>query len=123
MSDSVEIISGSAFWECTSLKKITLGKNVKRIEDWAFDRCIRLEEVAISEGLAYIGAYAFNDCDDLATFRFSGTLREWKEIVKINRWDFEVKTYSVVCSDQTAVRTEWAALWRDVQEFGIYYSP
>ena len=50
-----------------SLKKVVIGKDVKRIGEGAFQGCRNLEQVLIPEGVTSIGDYAFSYCDSLAS--------------------------------------------------------
>lgn len=50
-----------------SLKKVVIGKDVKRIGEGAFHDCPNLEQVLIPEGVTSIGDYAFSYCDSLAS--------------------------------------------------------
>ena len=47
IDDKVTKLETFAFQNCPNVKKITIGKNVKTIEDGAFSRCYPLEEVYI----------------------------------------------------------------------------
>lgn len=60
--DSVEIIGDEAFYKCSYLKSVTLGKNLKKIGDNAFYYCQKLESVTTGDNITYIGDYAFYYC-------------------------------------------------------------
>ena len=58
--DSVKIIGGYAFNNCSQLKKVKFGNNVERIGECAFFGC-PLEQISLPESLVEIGADAFTE--------------------------------------------------------------
>lgn len=58
--DSVTELGKQAFFNCTSLKEVTLGAGIKEIPDSAFDECTALTSIVIPEGVERIGEYAFD---------------------------------------------------------------
>ena len=56
---SFKEISASAFRGCENLKKLKLGKNLKRIREAAFFECISLTEIILPDGVEEIGDSAF----------------------------------------------------------------
>ena len=67
ISDSVESIGYSAFYNCSNLKSVTIPDSVKTIGDQAFSRCSSLESVTIGNSVKTIGASAFSGCSSLAS--------------------------------------------------------
>ncbi len=65
--ESTEEISEYAFVN-SSVKKITLSKNIKKIGDSAFDSCLYLEKIVANEKLEEIGSFAFAGCQALKEF-------------------------------------------------------
>ena len=63
--DGVTDIGDQAFWQCTSLKSVTLPDGVKSIGMGAFCRCTFLRSIAIPSGVTDIGASAFEHCQSL----------------------------------------------------------
>ena len=59
--------SGYSYEYHTQLKKITLGKNLKRIGKSAFPNCSGLTSLVIPEGVTSIGDYAFRGCSGLTS--------------------------------------------------------
>lgn len=49
MPDSVTYIGEKAFYECTGLKTVQLGKGVSQIEDSAFGKCPELESIVVDK--------------------------------------------------------------------------
>ncbi|KAL7541836.1 hypothetical protein ACHAXR_011247 [Thalassiosira sp. AJA248-18] len=76
--EGVEIIGWRAFYQCVSLRSITLPSTVAvaGISDRAFSLCKKLEEVKLSEGLLEIGAYAFSECKSLRHILIPNSTRE-----------------------------------------------
>ena len=65
VEDGVTTIGEWAFFECTSLKRVTLASSVKKIDWYAFGNCENLTTVTIPEGLTTIESNAFLYCSSL----------------------------------------------------------
>ena len=63
-------IGNRAFWECTSLKEVTIPQSVTSIGDKAFYDCRGLTSVTIPQSVTSIGDYAFDECIHLKTLSF-----------------------------------------------------
>ena len=63
--DNLIIIGEQAFARCINLYRVTMGKNVKKIEAYAFESCIQLSEIWIPDSVIYIGENAFEDYSSL----------------------------------------------------------
>ena len=61
----VTTIAEGAFEKNTSIKNVTLGKNVKQIGKKAFRNCKKLKKVNYSSNLQQLGAQSFENCTDL----------------------------------------------------------
>ena len=64
---NVTSIADSAFYDCDSLKSITLSPGLTSIGDRAFMYCDQLTSVTLPEGLTNIGVRAFFRCKRLAS--------------------------------------------------------
>ena len=62
------ILAGSAFKDCTSLRTVTIGNGVKDIHQYSFSGCNSLKTVTVGNSLKKIGKYAFEKCAELADF-------------------------------------------------------
>ena len=60
--DHIKQIGSKAFWNCTCLKTLNLGKGLKEIQYEAFEHCQSLEELILPENLERIAENAFFDC-------------------------------------------------------------
>lgn len=67
LPDSAVEIGEYAFVN-SSLKKITLSENIRKIGNGAFDSCLNLENVTVNKKLEEIGSYAFAGCQSLKAF-------------------------------------------------------
>lgn len=65
LPDSVQIISRSAFEDCTSLEKVKMSNSIKFIYRDAFRNCSSLKEITLPASLRGILSYAFYNCTSL----------------------------------------------------------
>ncbi len=72
----VTTIDPYAFFECTSLKSVTISNNVTKIGDYAFSSCTGLTEVKIGSGIKQISWGAFAGCDALTYFNIPNNVTE-----------------------------------------------
>ena len=90
-----------AFYNCSSLKSVTIGDSVTSIGDSAFYNCTSLTSVTIGDGVTSIGWYAFEDCTSLTSVTFEGTVSQWRAISKGGNWIDYTPITKVVCSNGT----------------------
>ena len=43
--------------------------------------------------------YAFAYCSGLTSITFQGTMQQWKDISKVNYWNYDTGEYTVTCTD------------------------
>ena len=67
LPDSVTSIGGSAFRGCSSLTSITIPDSVTSIGYSAFSGCSNLTSITIPDGVTSIGTYAFEYCSSLTS--------------------------------------------------------
>lgn len=72
IGSNVTRIENSAFMGCTNLQNVTLGSNVTRIEDSAFSGCTNLRSVALGSNVRSIGNNAFRACTALPGITIDG---------------------------------------------------
>ena len=65
LPQQVASIGGSAFYGCTALTTIDIPASVTTIDSYAFTGCILLNSLTLHEGLTTIGNYAFSTCKSL----------------------------------------------------------
>ena len=70
--NNVTTIGSSTFSYCSSLVNITIPNNVTTIQSAMFFSCYRLETVIIGESVNEIEAYAFQYCSNLLCIYFYG---------------------------------------------------
>lgn len=63
----VEYILPEAFKNCTSITGMTIGKNIKSIDDFTFNGCSNLTGVTIPDSVTSIGEFAFAYCISLTS--------------------------------------------------------
>lgn len=69
------IINNYAFAGCSSIKFVTLGKNINEFGKCAFGSCSNLEKVYIEEGLKILGKFAFYDCSSLKSINIPSSIK------------------------------------------------
>lgn len=69
-------IGESFFFNCSSLKSVSLPTTVKKIDFCAFAVCSNLESVTIPEGVTSIGACAFEFSENIKTMKLPSTVTE-----------------------------------------------
>jgi uncharacterized repeat protein (TIGR02543 family) len=69
--NSVTIIGGSAFMDCTGLTIVTIPNSVTSIENYAFIRCTSLTSITIPDSVTSIGVGAFQSCESLTSVTIS----------------------------------------------------
>jgi len=63
--DSVKVIEGRAFQNCSKLTEIVIPGSVSELGESAFQGCSSLFRAELSSGLSYVGMSAFEDCTSL----------------------------------------------------------
>ena len=66
-SNTTKIISGSAFYNCTSLTSVTIPDSVATIEDYTFCGCTSLTSMTIPDSVTSIGNDALYNCTSLTS--------------------------------------------------------
>lgn len=70
-------IGDSAFYNCTGLASVTIGKGVTSIEYRTFYNCTSLTSITIPDSVTSIGSYAFYGCTGLTSVTFENTTGWW----------------------------------------------
>ena len=71
---NVSNINNHTFYNCQSLKKITLNDNITTIGNFAFYHCTSLENPNLPNTLTTIGDFAFSYCGNLKSLNLPNTL-------------------------------------------------
>ncbi len=80
IGDGVTNIGDSAFSWCSSLTSVTIGNSVESIGDYAFSSCDSLTSVTIGNSVICIGNWAFYGCDSLISIRVDENNANYKDI-------------------------------------------
>ena len=70
----VTSIEGFAFYQCRSLKSVTIPSSVTSIGSSAFEECTAMTSLTLSDGLLSIGGSSFEGCTGLSTITIPGTV-------------------------------------------------
>lgn len=101
-------IAAEAFYNGKNLINVEIADTVFSIGDNAFQECRNVESVLIGKSVAEIGHEAFRWCESLKTFKFNGTMNEWRAITKGEYWR-NMSNYryipaeAVICVDSVVI--------------------
>ena len=99
--EGVISIGNAAFAECRGLTSVTIPEGVTSIGNDAFVECTGLTGITIPQSLISIGEYAF-DGSRLASITYAGSVEEWNNIKKMEKWNIGIYTYcEIYCTDGT----------------------
>lgn len=100
ISNNIEDIRERAFYE-TDLTEIRVPEGVKSIYTLAFARCKNLLFVTMPHSVEFIDRIVFSGCKSLAEIRYNGTLSEWNNIDKHDKWLSVggILTAKLICKD------------------------
>ena len=103
------MIHPRAFENCTSLKEISIPKNVEVIGVEAFKGCSALEGILLDNGLKVIAADAFADCEKLANIYCLENDKPWDNtlIALGNERLTDAKIYYYSASEPTEEGNFW----------------
>ena len=73
---TVEKIQSYAFYNCDTLKSITIPGSVRELGEGCFGGCAHLNQVELQDGLEVIGAFCFRDNFDLSVIRIPSTVTQ-----------------------------------------------
>ena len=76
--DTVEMIAGMTFLDCTSLVSVEFGEGIHYIGEWAFRECTSLQKIILPPKLETIGAVAFYGCTSATELFIPKTLTVWE---------------------------------------------
>ena len=95
LPEKITTISNGLFWR-SGIRKITIHKNIKRIEGSAFHKCFDLESVEFEEGCEEIASCVFSGCRSLKIIKLP------KSIKKIERNAFcEISNLEIIYIPKT----------------------
>ena len=73
--------------------------DTRYIASGVFSNCEKLTTVTLPSSIKLLSEKAFDRCISLTSIQFAGTTEEWNSISKINLWDNQTGSYTVVCSN------------------------
>ena len=68
------VIGKYMFYNCKSLKNISLPTFISKIEEYAFYNCVSLDSISIPEGIQRLENRTFSDCSSLSTICIPSTV-------------------------------------------------
>ena len=73
--------------------------SVTDIGNYAFYNCKSLKSVTVPDSVTWIGTEVFCCCESLMTIRFTGTKAAWQAIAKREDWNSKVPAPTVICAN------------------------
>jgi hypothetical protein len=80
------VIKAEAFYECSGLTNVVLGKGLEEIEEDAFGKCTSLREIVIPPAVRVIHEEAFNECSQLTNVCFCVEIEEFVSGESMRDW-------------------------------------
>ena len=96
--ESVASIGTEAFYGCSSLDYINISGGVKSIGKKSFRGCTELASVTLPDTIESISENAFDGCYKLSDFNYNGTMSQWASITLGSGW-CDSSLMVVHCSD------------------------
>ncbi len=87
-------IAEFAFSGCTALESIVIPEGMTEIANYVFERCTSLKEIYLPQSLCELCTSAFNYCKSLESIYYGGSIRQWREQVKISYRDMDQESYA-----------------------------
>ena len=84
LSKNTTYIGGYEFYNCTSLEDITIPDQVEKFGVGAFQDCSSLKSIVLPASLWVIEREAFSGCDSLEAVYYGGTSEQWENINKLS---------------------------------------
>ena len=99
--ESVRTIAKHSFEDCEKLETIAIPDGETTIKIMTFSGCASLDNIKIPRSVTKIEQYAFEYCSNLKTIYYSGTMKEWKEIIINLTGNNYLNNAQIICSDGT----------------------
>ena len=98
--DGIDSIQQHAFYE-TDLTEIIIPEGVTSIYSRAFGSCKNLLFVTLPHSIDFIDRAVFIGCHALAEIRYNGTIEEWNQIDRYDKWMSLSGAYTakLICKD------------------------
>ena len=92
-------IGEKSFYSCTGLTKIVLKEGLKSIGKYAFANCGHVEKIELPSSLKKLDDGCFMYIDALEVIRYHGTIEQWRNIKKGNKWAYGSYDVVIKCDD------------------------
>lgn len=99
LSDNLVGLPYSLFRNCISLTSVIIPDKVKSLRGRAFSGCKSLANVTIPSSITFIEDYAFENCNNLIKLTYTGTKKQWENILKDRGWERDSGIKKIACID------------------------
>lgn len=98
--NKVTRIKTDAFYYC-SLESFVCPNDGKlyKIEEGAFDFCLSLTSLNMCESIKTLEDYCIFQCMNLTYLSFDGTIEQWNQVSKTNKWHYGLAAPEIECSN------------------------
>ena len=103
LPSTCKFIGRYTFYCCTSLTSVTIPNSVIEIAGDAFLGCESLASITIPSSVTRIDKFSFANCDSLTEVKYQGTIAQWGAITRSVFWIQGSPATKVICIDGEVV--------------------
>ena len=95
----VKVIHPYAFYNCQSIKNVTLSKTTTTVSTYAFMNCTALDTFFFASSIQRIEKEAFKGCMRIDHFEYEGNMKSWRKLDKEEGWSSGSLYSYIQCQD------------------------
>ena len=107
----VSTVEKKGFSGCLTMEELVLSEKMEHIGVEAFRKCSNLSFITMGCPDIGFGNGAFAQCSTLVSIKYSGTMAEWKKILRASNWDYKTGNYGVYCLDGALDKNNEIIVW------------
>ena len=86
LGNNVKRINRGAFYNCQNLTSISIQSGVKYLDCYAFERLNKITDIYLPNTIEECNEHVFDNCSSLTTIHYNGTKAEFAAIKKVDRY-------------------------------------